>query len=242
LRENLENTKERFQSALQIVDEKSAQLDLARTEVSIQLQLDNFREISRPAAIQINNYVKDIVHDPEQGLPALLDPARANEHVNQIAEIMINTAQEKGINLAPTQERAREVTAIAANLFNTLASGIERANSEHALDHQLTHQYEVTSHLNQQTYNELVVAAPIGSHDHTAHASFDQSEHDRRRDQLQKQTNTPTKLDQSGRQSANDVAKTQEIAQSATAGSPALGANPAELGGSVEDLAAVLAL
>jgi len=50
-------------------------------------------------------------------------------------------------------------------------------------------------------------------------------------------------LDQSGRQpSANDIAKAQEIAQSATADSPALGANPAELGGGVEDLAAVLAL
>jgi hypothetical protein len=156
---------------------------------------------------------------------------------------MINTAQDKRITLAPTKESAQEVTAIASNLFNTLASGIERANSEHALDHQLIHQYEVTSHLNQQTYNELVVAAPIGSHDHTAHASFDQSEHDRRRDQLQKQTNISTKLDQSGRHpSSNYVAKTKEIAQSTTAGSPALGTNAAELGGSVEDLAAVLVL
>ena len=58
LRGNLENTKERFQSALQAVDEKSAQLDLARTEVSIQLQLETFKEISRPAAIQINDYLK----------------------------------------------------------------------------------------------------------------------------------------------------------------------------------------
>ena len=136
---------------------------------------------------------------------------------------MINTAQDKGITLTPNKESAQEVTAIASNLFNTLANGIERANSEHALNHQLTHQYEVTSHLNQQTYNELVVAAPTGSHDHAAHASFDQSEQERRRDQLdrQKQTNISTKLtDQSGRQpSANDVAKTQEIAQSTTAGS-----------------------
>ncbi len=156
---------------------------------------------------------------------------------------MINTARDKGFTLITNRESAQEVTAIANNLFNSLANGIERANSEHALDHQLTHQYEITSHLNQQTYNELVVAAPIGSHDHTAHASFDQSEHDRRRDQLQKQTNISTKLDQSGRQpSANDVAKAQEIAQSTTAGSPALGTNAAELGGSVEDLAAVLVL
>ena len=94
--------------------------------------------------------------------------------------------------------------------------------------------------------DELVVAAPTGSHDHAAHASLDQSEQERRRDQLdrQKQTNISTKLtDQSGRQpSANDVAKTQEIAQSTNAGGASLGTNAAELGGSVEDLAAVLAL
>ncbi len=244
LRGNLDNSREQFQSALKAVDEKSAQLDLARTEVSIQSQFATFKEISRPAAVQINDYLKDTVRN--EGLPALLDPTRTNEHVNQFAEIMINTARDKGITLITNRESAQEVTAIANNLFNSLANGIERANSEHALNHQLTHQYEVTSHLNQQTYNELVVAAPTGSHDHAAHASLDQSEQERRRDQLdrQKQTNISTKLtDQSGRQpSANDVAKTQEIAQSTNAGGASLGTNAAELGGSVEDLAAVLVL
>ena len=244
LRGNLENSREQFQSALKAVDEKSAQLDLARTEVSIQSQFETFKEISRPAAVQINDYLKDTVRN--EGLPALLDPTRTNEHVNQFAEIMINTAHDKGITLITNRESAQEVTAIANNLFNSLANGIERANSEHALNHQLTHQYEVTSHLTQQTCNELVVAAPTGSHDHAAHASLDQSEQERRRDQLerQKQPNISTKLtDQSGRQpSANDVAKTQEIAQSTNAGGASLGTNAAELGGSVEDLAAVLAL
>jgi len=49
-------------------------------------------------------------------------------------------------------------------------------------------------------------------------------------------------LDQGRQPSANDAAKTQEIAQSTTAGSPSLGTNAAELGGNVEDLAAVLVL
>ncbi|MCA1579149.1 MAG: DUF4326 domain-containing protein [Acidobacteria bacterium] len=244
LRGNLDNSREQFQSALKAVDDKSAQLDLARTELSIQSQFATFKEISRPAAVQINDYLKDTVRN--EGLPALLDPTRTNEHANQFAEIMINTAHDKGITLITNRESAQEVTAIANNLFNSLANGIERANSEHALNHQLTHQYEVTSHLNQQTCNELVVAAPTGSHDHAAHASLDQSEQERRRDQLerQKQPNISTKLtDQSGRQpSANDVAKTQEIAQSTSAGGASLGTNAAELGGSVEDLAAVLVL
>ena len=244
LRGNLDDTQKRFRSALQAVDAKSAELDVARTEVSIQSQLAAYKEISQPAAIQINAYLKDTVR--KEGLPALFDPGRTNEHVNQFVEIIINTARDKGITLAGNRETAREVTTIASNLFNTLASGIERANSEHALTHQLTHQYETTSHLNQQTYNELVVAAPTGSHDHAAHASFDQSEQERRREQLdrQKQTNISTnKLDQSGRQpSATEVTKTQEIAQTSATAGPSLGTNATELGGSVEDLAAVLAL
>jgi hypothetical protein len=243
LRGNLDDTQKRFRSALQAVDAKSAELDVARTEVSIQSLLAAYKEISQPAAIQINAYLKDTVR--KEGLPALFDPGRTSEHVNQFVEIIINTARDKGITLADNRENAREVTTIASNLFNTLASGIERANSEHALTHQLTHQYETTSHLNQQTYNELVVAAPTGSHDHAAHASVDQTEAERRREQLdrQKQTNISTnKLDQSGRQpSASDVAKTQEIAQPSAAASPSLG-NPAELGGSAEELAAVLVL
>lgn len=244
LRGNLDDTQKRFRSALQAVDEKSAQLDLARTQVSIQSQITAYKEISQPAAVQINAYLKDTVRN--EGLPALFDSGRTNEHVNQLVGIIINTARDKGITLAGNRESAQQVTAIASNLFNTLASGIERANSEHALSHQLTHQYETTSHLNQQTYNELVVAAPTGSHDHAAHASFDQTEAERRREQLdrQKQTNISTnKLDQSGRQpSASDVTKTQEIAQTSATAGPSLGANATELGGSVEDLAAVLAL
>jgi hypothetical protein len=244
LRGNLDDTQKRFRSALQAVDEKSAQLDLARTEVSIQSQLAAYKEISQPAAVQINAYLKDTVRN--EGLPALFDSGRTNEHVNQLVGIIVNTARDKSINLAGNRESAQQVTAIASNLFNTLASGIERANSEHALSHQLTHQYETTSHLNQQTYNELVVAAPTGSHDHAAHASFDQTEAERRREQLdrQKQTNISTnKLDQSGRQpSASDVTKTQEIAQTSATAGPSLGTNATELGGSVEDLAAVLAL
>ena len=246
LRGDLDNTQERFQSALQAVDAKSAILDLARTEVSIQLQFQTFKDISRPAAIEINAYLKATARD--DGLSALLDPARTNEHVEQLAQIMINTASDKGINLAATRQSAQEVTAIANNLFNTLANGIERANSQHALTHQLTHQSGPTSQLNQQAYNQLVVAAPTGSNDLATHASFEDRDQYQRRQELdrQKQTTIPTnKLpDQSGRQpSVSDVAKTRDVAPPTTGGNLAqIGTNAAELGGSAEELAAVLVL
>ncbi len=245
LRGNLETTQERFQSALQVVDAKYAQLDLARTELSNQLKVETFNEFSRPAAIDINAYIKDTVRN--EGLAALFDQSRTNEHVQQLATAIIDTARNNGITLAATKHNAQQITEIASNLFNTLATGIERANSEHALTHQLTHQYEVTSYLNEQTYNQLVVAAPTGSNDHAAHASFDLTEQQRRREETdrQKQTISTNKLpDQSGRQpSASEVAKTQDIPPPTTSTSlTQVGSNAAQLGGSVEDLAAVLAL
>ena len=247
LRGNLENTQKRFQSSLRAVDERSAQLDLARTEVAIQFQLECFKEISRPAAIEINAYLNNTVRDA--GISALLDPGRTTEHVEQVVQIMMDTASDKGINLAATRQSAQEVTAIGNSLFNTLANGIERANSEHILTHQLIHQSDATSHLNEQTHNQLVVAAPTGSNDHAAlGSSFDQGDQYQRRQELdrQKQTNIPAnKLpDQSGRQpSASDVAKTHDISPPTSGGSLAqIGTNAAELGGSAEELAAVLVL
>ena len=246
LRQNLENTQERFHSSLQAVDERSAQLDLARTEVAIQLQLETFKEISQPAAIKINAYVNTTIRDG--GLSALLDPGRTNDHVEQVFQIMIDTATDKGITLAATRQSAQEVTAIANSLFNTLANGIERANSDHVLTHQLTHQTDATSHLNQQTQSQLVVVAPTGSHDHAVLASFDHDDQYQRRQEVdrQKQTNIPANRipDQSGRQaSVSDVAKTHDISPPTTGGSLSqVGTNAAELGGSAEELAALLVL
>jgi hypothetical protein len=245
LRGNVETTQERFQSALHVVDAKSAQLDLARTELSSQIKVETFNEFSRPAAIEINAYIKDTVRN--EGLSVLFDQNRTNEHVQQLATVIIDTARNNGITLAATTQNAQQITEIASNLFNTLATGIERANSEHALTHQLTHQYEVSSHLNEQTYNQLVVASPTGSNDHAAHASFDPIDQQRRREETDrnKQTISTNKLpDQSGRQpSATDVAKIQDIAPPTTSTSlTQVGTNAAQLGGSVEDLAAVLAL
>ena len=94
-------------------------------------------KISRPAAIQINDYLRDTVD--REGLPAILDPERFEEHVQQVANVMLKLRRNNGITLGATRESAQEINQVASNLFNTLASGMERANSEHAITHQLTH-------------------------------------------------------------------------------------------------------
>ncbi len=126
---------------------------------------------------------------------------------------------------------------------------MERANSEHAITHQLTHQYDAAAQLTQQTFNQLVATtAPIASNgDHAAHASLDQRDQQRQREETdrQKQGASSTKIqDQSGREpNAQEVAKTQDITAPTPGGSMTeLGGNAAELGGSIEDIAAVLAL
>ena len=95
----------------------------------------------------------------------------------------------------------------------------------------------------------VATTAPIASNgDHAAHASFDQRDQQRQREETdrQKQGASPTtKLpDQSGREpSAQDFAEDQDIAAPTSGGSMTeLGGNAAELGGSIEDIAAVLAL
>ena len=248
LRANVETVQEKFQSSVHNIDEKITELDLARADITKETKLQEFREISRPAAIEINTYLKDTAR--EEGLPALLDPDRFDQHVQQVANVIIETARNNGITLGATRESAQEINQVASNLFNTLASGMERANSEHAITHQLTHQHDAAAQLTEQTFNQLVATtAPIASNgDHAAHASFDQRDQQRQREETdrQKQGASPTKIqDQSGREpNAQEVAKAQDITAPTSGGSMTeLGGNAAELGGSIEDIAAaVLAL
>ncbi len=247
LRANVETVQEKFQSSVHAIDEKITELDLARADITKETKLQEFREISRPTAIEINTYLKDTAR--EEGLPALLDSDRFDQHVQQVANVIIETARNNGITLGATRESAQEINQVASNLFNTLAFGMERANSEHAITHQLTHQHDAAAQLTQQSFNQLVATtAPIASNgDHAAHASFDQRDQQRQREETdrQKQDASPTKIqDQSGGEpNAQEVAKAQDITAPTPGGSMTeLGGNAAELGGSIEDIAAVLAL
>src|SRR5262249_30184844 len=141
LQTNIETIQEKFQSSLHAVDEKVAQLDLARVDLTKEATLQEFTEISRPAAVQINHYLRDTID--REGLPAILDPQRFEEHVQQVVNVIVDTARNNGITLGATHESAQEVNQVASSLFNMLSSGMERANSAHALSHQLTHTYDV---------------------------------------------------------------------------------------------------
>jgi hypothetical protein len=151
LRVNVEQVQEKFQSSVQAVDDKTTELDLSRILVNNEVRLQEFQEISRPAAIEINSYIKDTVH--EEGLAAILDPTRFEEHVERVTNVIIETARNNGITLTTSSVNHHEITQIATSLFDTLATGIQRANADREIAHQFTHQ-RASATLNQQTLNE----------------------------------------------------------------------------------------
>jgi hypothetical protein len=244
LKTAVDSTQQRFDLAVQQVDQKVTALEQARAATSIETTLHHFNEISQPAAIQISNYLNNTV--TQHGLSALLDRDAATQHIDQLGSIILDVAGKNGITLATTQERAQQVTQVAANLYNTLTSGIERTNSEHVLLHQHTAFQPATTQLTNQDHNQLVVLAPTSTHDHVAHASLDQQDYRRQREdsERQKQNPNPRMPNNSSHQpTAQELVKPQEITQP-TAPSSLTGpaSNVAELGGGIEDLAAVIAL
>jgi hypothetical protein len=241
LKTAVDSAQERFDLALHQVDQKVTILEQARATNSIETTLQHFNEISQPAAIEISNYLNNTVS--QHGLSALLDRDAASQHIDQLGSIILDVAGKNGITLATTQDHAQQVTQVAANLYNTLTSGIERTNSEHVLLQHTTYQ-PTTTQLSNQNHNQLVVLAPTSTHDHVAHASLDQQDYRRQREDTERQKQNPGNPrmpDNSGRQpTAQELVKPQEITQPTVATGPA--SKIAELGGGIEDLAAVIAL
>jgi uncharacterized protein DUF4326 len=242
LRLNVEKVQERFQSSVQAVDDKLTELDLSRIHVNNEVRLQEFQEISRPAAIEINSYIKDTVH--EEGLAAILDPTRFEEHVERVTNVIIETARNNGLTLATSSENHNEITQIASNLFDKLASGIERANADREIAHQFTHQRD-TATLNQQSLNEITNIAPIvGVDNQAAHGSLDLPERQRpETDRLKDGSSSNLLQDHSGKEpTAQEVSKTQDltIQPSAQTNATAQERNTHTIGGSMEDAAHVM--
>jgi hypothetical protein len=240
----VDSAQQRFDLALQQVDQKVTVLEQARASISIETTLHHFNEISQPAAIQISNYLNNTV--TQHGLSALLDRDAATQHIDQLSSIILDVAGKNGITLATTQERAQQVTQVAANLYNTLTSGIERTNSEHVLLHQHTAFQPATTQLTNQDHNQLVVLAPTSTHDHVAHASLDQQDYRRQREDSERQKQNPGNPrmpnNSSHQPTAPEPVKPQEIQPTAPSSLTGPASNVAELGGGIEDLAAVIAL
>ena len=247
LRADITDAQDRFQSSLESVDEKISELDLARTELAKETTLQQFQELSRPAAVEINAYFKETVR--EEGLPALLDPERFEQHVQEIARIITETAETRSITLGTTTQ---QINQIATELFKTLSPGLEHANTQLAITQQLTTQLETTAHLTEHTLAQTTTTQQIGANgDHATVATFAQQDREREREREQQGKQGPatptTKIqDQLGREpTPQSVAKAPELSP---AGGPtaAIGGGPggtgAGVGASIEDAAALLVL
>jgi len=245
LRADITEAQDRVQASLESVDEKISELDLARTELAKETTLKQFQEVARPAAVEINAYFKETVR--EEGLPALLDPERFEQHVQEIARIITETAETRSITLGTTTQ---QINQIATELFKTLSPGLERANTQLAITQQLTTQLETTAHLTEHTLAQTTTTQQIGANgDHVTVAAFAQQDREREREQQGKQgPSTPTTKiqDQLGREpTPQSVAKAPELSP---AGGPtaAIGGGPggtgAGVGASIEDAAALLVL
>ena len=242
LRANISEAQDRFHSSLENVDEKLNELDLARAEFAKENTLQQFREIARPAAVEINNYFKDTVRD--EGLPALLDPERFEQHVEQIARVITDTAQTNVITLAPTQQSEQQINQVAAELFKTLGPQLEHANTQLAITQELTAQLETTTHLTDHALAQISATQQVGANgDHSSNVTFmrQDRDRDREREQQGKQpSSSTTKIqDQSSREpSPQSVTKAPELSP-ATSPTAAIGSGP-EIGASIEEAAALV--
>lgn len=251
LRTDVAETQDRFQSSLESVDEKISELDLTRSELAKETALQQFQEVARPAAVGINEYFRDTIR--EEGLPALLEPERFDQHVQEIARVITETAEAHGITLGTTTQSEQQINQVATQLFQTLVPGLEHANTQLTITQQLTAQLETTAHLTEHsiTAASLELSA-TGSQ--STNTNFNQQEHDRDREREQQGRQGPSSTDaskikdriqdQTGREpTAQDVAKAPELTGPASevgAGGAAGGA--AEIGPGIEEAAALLLL
>lgn len=239
LRANISEAQDRFHASLESVDEKLNELDLARSEFAKENTLQQFRDLAGPAAVEINNYFKETVRD--EGLPALLDPERFEQHVEQIARVITETAQTNGITLATTQQSAQQINQIAGELFKTLGPQLEHANTQLAITQELTTQLETTTHLTDHALAQISAQQVGANGDHAANVTFMRQDREREREQQGKQPSTPTTKiqDQSSREpSPQSVTKAPELSP-ATSPTAAIGNGP-EVGASLEEAAALV--
>jgi hypothetical protein len=255
LRTNVTETQDRFQSSLESVDEKISELDLTRSEIAKETALQQFQEVARPAAVGINEYFRDTIR--EEGLPALLEPDRFDQHVQEIARVITETAEVRGVTLATTMQGEQQINQVAADLFKTLTPGLEHANSQLLITQQLTTQLETTAHLTEHSITAATLElSATGDHSTTINFSQQERERDREREQQGRQgPSSPdaNKIkdrlqDQTGREpTAQDVAKAPELTGPASGPDGSVGgggaaSGAAEIGPGIEEAAALLLL
>jgi len=162
LRSNVEKLETKFEQSFTAIDEKACELSSARTDVRLEKELAQFRELSQPAGTAINNYLKDTVR--EEGFKALLEPLRHDDHVERIAQAIIESAAANNISLDQAPEGLAQINEIASTLFDSLSLGLEHANQQYAQTQEFTHQLHLSAHLMDQSLAQTRMTASLAGH------------------------------------------------------------------------------
>jgi hypothetical protein len=147
LKSNVELEQSKLAEAFQQIDNTLDQLAITRTEVRVEQQMSQYQQIATPVAERVNDYLKDATK--EEGLKALLEPLRHEDHVEQIAIMILETAAAHHVQLDTSVNGLTQVHDIAANLFDTVRDGMERANQHLLQGRELTaelHRPEFSQH------------------------------------------------------------------------------------------------
>jgi adenine-specific DNA-methyltransferase len=127
LHQNLEKSEAKLDQGFKAIDGALTELSQARTELRMEQQLSQYQKISAPVAQRVNDYLKETTR--EEGLKALIDPVRTDEHVEKVAMAILETAQQHNVTLDHSTAGIAQVQSIATNLFDSLRDGMERANA-----------------------------------------------------------------------------------------------------------------
>lgn len=230
LRGNIEKLETKFEQSFTTIDEKTYELSSTRSNIKIEKELAQFRELSQPAAAAINSYLKDTIR--EEGFKALLEPLRHDDHVERITQAIMESAAENNISLDQTSEGLAQLHEIANNLFDSLSLGLEHANPQYAHTQEFTGHFHTSALLMDQSLAQTPTIPSLGpnGYSHDQIALLDK--HDRQetllRDQLPgqgshfakeslAQTISETPENTLGGPSAQEIAQTMEQAEAVLA-------------------------
>jgi hypothetical protein len=167
LRSNVEKLEKKFEQSFTAIDEKALELSSTRTDIRIENELAQFRELSQPAGAAINNYLKDTVR--EEGFKALLEPLRHDDHVERITQAIIESAAANNISLDQTSEGLAQLNEIASDLFNSLALGLEHANQQYTHTQEFTHQLPTSAYSMDQSLTQTQTSPSLAGHTPNGH-------------------------------------------------------------------------
>jgi hypothetical protein len=126
LKANSQQQQSKVVDAFKEIDSAIEKLSVTRSEVRMEQQFTQYQQLANPVAEKVNDYIKETVK--QEGLRALTDPLRHDEHVEQVGMAILQAGQEHQVNLDRSPAGLGQIEGIATNLFTSLRDGLERAN------------------------------------------------------------------------------------------------------------------